>query len=112
MKKLEAIVRPHKLDEIKTKLEELSVFGMTITDVRGCGRQKGKTELYRGAEYQISLIPKIKIEVVVGNEQVEGVMRAIQAAASTGEIGDGKIFVYPVDETMRIRTGERGDKAL
>ena len=112
MKKIEAIVRPHKLDEIKTKLEELSVFGMTITDVRGCGRQKGKTELYRGAEYHISLIPKIKIEVVVADEQVEGVMRAMQAAAATGEIGDGKIFIYNVEETLRIRTGERGDKAL
>ena len=112
MKKIEAIVRPHKLDEIKTKLEELSIFGMTITDVRGCGRQKGKTELYRGAEYQISLIPKIKIEVVVSDDLVERVMRAMQSAANTGEIGDGKIFIIPVEETLRIRTGERGDKAL
>lgn len=112
MKKLEAIVRPHKLDDIKTKLEEVGVFGMTITDVRGCGRQKGKTELYRGAEYQISLIPKIKLEVIVNDDMVENVIKAIQSAAMTGEIGDGKIFIIPVEETLRIRTGERGEKAI
>ena len=112
MKKIEAIVRPHKLDDIKTKLEELGIFGMTITDVRGCGRQKGKTELYRGAEYQISLIPKVKIEVVVPDDMAENLMKALQAAAVTGEIGDGKIFIIPVEETMRIRTGERGNQAL
>jgi nitrogen regulatory protein P-II 1 len=112
MKKIEAIVRPHKLDDIKTKLEELGIYGMTISDVRGSGRQKGKTEFYRGAEYQISLIPKIKIEITVNDDQAENVIQAIQAAAVTGEIGDGKIFIIPVEETLRIRTGERGDKAV
>ncbi len=112
MKKIEAIVRPHKLDDIKNKLEELGVYGMTISDVRGSGRQKGKTELYRGAEYQISLIPKIKLEITVPNELTENVIQAIQSAAYTGEIGDGKIFIIPVEETLRIRTGERGEKAV
>ena len=112
MKRIEAIVRPHKLDDIKAKLEELGIYGMTISDVRGSGRQKGKTEFYRGAEYQISLIPKIKIEITVNDEQAESLLQAIQSAAVTGEIGDGKIFVIPVEETLRIRTGERGDKAV
>lgn len=112
MKKIEAIIKPFKLDEVKEALHEVGVQGMTVTEVRGFGRQKGHTELYRGAEYVVDFLPKVKIEVVVENGQVDDVVEAIQAAARTGRIGDGKIFVMPVENVIRIRTGERGKEAI
>lgn len=112
MQKVEAIIKPFRLDEVKDALEEAGVLGMTITEVKGFGRQKGKTELYRGAEYVVDFIPKVKIEVVVKDEMVDRVIEAIAEAARSGRIGDGKIFVLPVNEAVRIRTGERGDAAL
>jgi nitrogen regulatory protein P-II 1 len=112
MKKIEAIIKPFKLDEVKDALHELGVQGMTVVEVKGFGRQKGHTELYRGAEYVIEFIPKIKIEVVVSDEIFPKVLSTIQESAKTGKIGDGKIFVYEALEAIRIRTGERGDTAL
>jgi nitrogen regulatory protein P-II 1 len=112
MKKLEVIIKPFKLDEVKEALHEVGIQGITITEAKGFGRQKGHTELYRGAEYVVDFLPKVKIEVVVDDEQVERVIEAIQKAAHTGRIGDGKIFVSPIEEAIRIRTGETGAGAL
>ena len=112
MKKVEAIIKPFKLDEVKQALSEIGVAGLTATEVKGFGRQKGHTELYRGAEYVVDFLPKVKVEVVVADALVVKVVEAIERAAKTGRIGDGKIFVLPVDEVIRIRTGERGEEAL
>ena len=112
MKKIEAIIKPFKLDDVKEALTELGNFGMTISEVKGFGRQKGHTELYRGAEYVIDFLPKIKLEIVVDDEMVEKVVEAISESARTGKVGDGKIFILPVDDAVRIRTGERGEAAL
>jgi len=112
MKKIEAIIQPFKLDEVKAALEALGVDGMTITEVRGHGRQKGHKEVYRGQEYHVDLLPKIKIEMVVAAGLAEEVIRGVTAAARTGKIGDGKIFVYEVAEAVRIRNDDRGDAAL
>jgi nitrogen regulatory protein P-II 1 len=112
MKKVEAIIKPFKLDEVKDALLTLGNFGITITEVKGFGRQKGHTEIYRGAEYVIDFVPKIKIEVVVDDAIVEKVIEAIITAARTGKVGDGKIFIFPVEDAVRIRTGERGTEAL
>ncbi len=112
MKKIEAIIKPFKLDDVKAALHGLGVQGLTVTEVKGFGRQKGHTELYRGAEYVVDFLPKIKLEVVVGDDAVDGVVTAIVEAANTGRIGDGKIFILPLDEAIRIRTGERGTEAV
>ena len=112
MKKVEAIVKPFKLDDVKEALKEIGVQGLTVTEVKGFGRQKGHTELYRGAEYVIDFLPKIKLEIVVSDDMVTKVIDAIMDSAKTGKIGDGKIFVLPMEEVIRIRTGERGDDAL
>ncbi|MBF0338820.1 P-II family nitrogen regulator [Candidatus Magnetobacterium casense] len=112
MKKIEAIIKPFKLDEVKDALHAIGVQGMTVVDVKGFGRQKGHTELYRGTEYVIDFIPKIKIEVVVDDGILERVVETIEKTARTGKIGDGKIFVYNAQEAVRIRTGERGQQAL
>ncbi|MEJ5173075.1 MAG: P-II family nitrogen regulator [Hydrogenothermaceae bacterium] len=112
MKKVEAVIKPFKLDEVKDALVELGNFGITITEVKGFGRQKGHTELYRGAEYVIDFLPKIKIEIVVDDSIVEKVIQAIMTAAKTGKVGDGKIFVSDIEDAVRIRTGERGSEAL
>ena len=112
MKKVECIIKPFKLDDVKAAITDLGLGGMTISEVRGFGRQKGHTELYRGAEYQIDFIPKIKIELVVAEDQVESLVAAVQREASTGRIGDGKIFVSAIEQSIRIRTGETGDDAL
>ena len=112
MKKVEAIVKPFKLEEVKEALAGIGIQGMTITEVKGFGRQKGHKELYRGAEYVVEFLPKMKIEIVVADDVLENTVKAIVDAASTGRIGDGKIFVSPVDEAIRIRTGEQGDVAL
>ncbi len=112
MKKVEAIIKPFKLDDVKYALNEIGIQGMTITDVKGFGRQKGFVEVYRGAEYDISFIPKIKIEVVVTDEILDKTIETIRESAKTGKIGDGKIFVYSLDEVIRIRTGETGKTAI
>jgi len=112
MKKIEAIIKPFKLDEVKEALHEAGVSGITVTEAKGFGRQKGHTELYRGAEYVVDFLPKVKLEVVVEDALVERVVEAIQNAAQTGRIGDGKIFVIPVETAVRIRTGERGADAI
>jgi nitrogen regulatory protein P-II 1 len=112
VKKVEAIIKPFKLDEVKQALSEIGVAGLTATEVKGFGRQKGHTELYRGAEYVVDFLPKVKVEVVVSDTLVGRVVEAIERAAKTGRIGDGKIFVVPVEEVIRIRTGERGEDAL
>jgi nitrogen regulatory protein P-II 1 len=112
MKKLEAIVKPFKLEEVKDALAEIGVAGMTVTEVKGFGRQKGHTEIYRGSEYTVDFLPKIKLELVIADEQVEAAVAAIVKAAKTGKIGDGKVFVTAVEEAIRIRTDEKGDKAL
>jgi nitrogen regulatory protein PII len=112
MKKIEAVVRPFKLDEIKTALGAIGVQGLTVTEVRGFGRQKGHTELYRGAEYEVELQPKLKLETVVDDAIADDVVEAIRAHAGTGKVGDGKIFVLPIDDVLRIRTGERGSTAI
>jgi nitrogen regulatory protein P-II 1 len=112
MRKVEAIIKPFKLDEVKEALSEIGIQGMTVTEVKGFGRQKGHTELYRGAEYVVDFLPKIKIEITVSDEMAEKVVEVIVGAASTGRIGDGKIFVLPLDEAVRIRTGERGPDAV
>jgi nitrogen regulatory protein P-II 1 len=112
MKKIEAYIKPFKLDEVKEALMEIGVGGMTVTEVKGFGRQKGHTELYRGSEYKVDFLPKIKIEVVIKDGDVERVVDAIVAAARTGQIGDGKIFVTDVGDAIRIRTGESGEEVL
>jgi len=112
MKKVEAIIKPFKLDEVKQALHEIGIQGLTVTEVKGFGRQKGHTELYRGAEYVVDFLPKIKLEVATSDELVDKVVQAIVQAANTGRIGDGKIFVLPMDEVVRIRTGERGPEAV
>jgi nitrogen regulatory protein P-II 1 len=112
MKKVEAIIKPFKLDEVKEALHEVGIQGITVTEAKGFGRQKGHTELYRGAEYVVDFLPKVKIEVVMEDSLVERAVEAIQQAAYTGRIGDGKIFVATVDEAIRIRTGERGPDAI
>ncbi len=112
MKKIEAIIKPFKLDDVKEKLTNLGIKGMTVSEVRGFGRQKGHTEIYRGAEYVVDFLPKIKIEVVVSDRQAGEIIEALRHAANTGKMGDGKIFVIPVDECIRIRTGETGEGAL
>ena len=112
MKLITAIIKPFKLEEVREALAEVGVSGITTTEVKGFGRQKGHTELYRGAEYQVDFLPKIKIEVVVASDKLEATLEAITKAAHTGKIGDGKIFVIPIDHTIRIRTGETGDQAV
>ena len=112
MKKIEAIVKPFKLDEVREALAEVGVTGLTVTEVKGFGRQKGHTELYRGAEYVVDFLPKVKLENAIGDEQAERVVETIQQAAHTGKIGDGKIFVYQLDQVVRIRTGELDGDAL
>ena len=112
MKKIEAIIKPFKLDEVKEALQEVGLQGITVTEAKGFGRQKGHTELYRGAEYVVDFLPKVKLEIIVKDDQVEPVIEAIAAAAKTGRIGDGKIFVSNVEEAVRIRTGETGNDAI
>ena len=112
MKKLECVVKPFKLEEVKEALGEIGISGMTVSEVKGFGRQKGHTELYRGTEYTVDFLPKVKIEVIVPDDLVEKAVEAVLAAARTGKIGDGKIFVLPVEEAVRIRTGEKGDRAV
>ncbi|NNL65772.1 MAG: P-II family nitrogen regulator [Myxococcales bacterium] len=112
MKKIEAIIKPFKLDDVKEKLAGIGIQGMTVSEVKGFGRQKGHTELYRGAEYVVDFLPKIKIEIAVDDDTAEKAVNAIVEAAHTDRIGDGKIFVLPIEEAVRIRTGERGDEAL
>ena len=112
MKKIEAIIKPFKLDDVREALSGIGVTGMTVTEVKGFGRQKGHTELYRGAEYVVDFLPKVKIEIIVAEGQMERCIEAITSAARTGKIGDGKIFVYPVEQTIRIRTGETGNEAI
>ena len=112
MKKIEAVIKPFKLDEVKEALQEIGIQGMTVTEAKGFGRQKGHTELYRGAEYVVDFLPKIKIELVLADDQMETAVEAIQNAAKTGKIGDGKIFVSEIIQAVRIRTGETGDAAL
>ena len=112
MKKIEAIVRPHKLEDVKDALEQVGLHGMTVTEIRGFGRQRGHTELYRGREYSVEFQAKLKVEVMVPVNLVEQVVEAIRSASQTGQVGDGKIFIYPIEDAMRIRTGERGESAL
>ncbi|MCU7555733.1 P-II family nitrogen regulator [Alteromonas sp. ASW11-19] len=112
MKKIEAIIKPFKMDDVREALAEVGIAGMTVTEVKGFGRQKGHTELYRGAEYQVDFLPKIKIELVLGDEMADQAIEAIEQSAKTGKIGDGKIFVYQVDTAIRIRTGEQDEDAL
>lgn len=112
MKKIEAIIKPFKLDEVREGLSEVGITGLTVTEVKGFGRQKGHTELYRGAEYVVDFLPKIKVEVVLGDELVDQAVEAIIKAAHTGKIGDGKIFVSPVEQVIRIRTGETNESAI
>ncbi|HET6274176.1 MAG: Nitrogen regulatory protein [Bacteroidetes bacterium] len=112
MKKIEAIIRPFRIDDVREALGELGVKGMTLTEVKGYGRQKGHTELYRGSEYQIDFLPKIKLEVVVPDKLADKVIDTIMNAAKTGQVGDGKIFVYDVEDVIRVRTGESGEDAL
>lgn len=112
MKKIEAIIKPFKLDDVKDALGDIGIHGMTVTEVKGYGRQKGHTELYRGAEYVVDFLPKVKVEAIVSEDQVDQAVDAIIGAARTDKIGDGKIFVLPVEQTIRIRTGERGQEAI
>ncbi len=112
MQKVEAIIKPFKLDEVKEALNAIGIQGITVSEVKGFGRQKGHTELYRGAEYVVDFLPKIKLEVVVAEDMVAKVLEAVQSAANTGRIGDGKIFVMPILEAVRIRTGDRGEDAI
>jgi nitrogen regulatory protein P-II 1 len=112
MKKVDAIIKPFKLDEVKESLSAIGIQGITVTEVKGFGRQKGHTELYRGAEYVVDFLPKVKLEIIVKDDQVATVVAAIEKSAKTGRIGDGKIFVLPIDEVVRIRTGERGEQAI
>ena len=112
MKLIKAIIKPFKLDDVREALSEVGVQGITVSEVKGFGRQKGHTELYRGAEYRVDFLPKAKLETVVSDDAVESVVNAIRESANTGKIGDGKIFVIPVEQAVRIRTGESGDEAL
>lgn len=112
MKKVEAVIKPFKMDDVREALSDVGVNGMTVTEVKGFGRQKGHTELYRGAEYQVDFLPKIKIELVIADEQVDLAIEAIMKTAQTGKIGDGKIFVYDVERVIRIRTGEENEDAV
>ena len=112
MKKIEAIIKPFKLDEVKEALQDIGIQGLSVIEVKGFGRQKGHTELYRGAEYVVDFLPKVKIETVVSDDAVDGAVKAIVDAAKTGKIGDGKVFVLPVEQVVRIRTEETGDEAL
>jgi nitrogen regulatory protein P-II 1 len=112
MKKIEAIIKPFKLDEVKDALNELGIMGMTVTEVRGYGRQRGHMEIYRGAEYETNFIPKLKIEIVVASSMAEKAVEKIRSGAHTGQVGDGKIFVIPIESVTRIRTGEKGEDAL
>lgn len=112
MKKVEAIIKPFKLDEVKEALASIGVQGLTVTEVKGFGRQKGHTELYRGAEYVVDFLPKVKLEIIVADDSAQQVVETVERAARTGRIGDGKIFVMPMEEVVRIRTGERGPSAL
>ena len=112
MKKIEAIIKPFKLEEVKDALSEVGIEGMTVTEVKGFGRQKGHTEIYRGSEYTVDFLPKIKLELVIPDERAEAAVAAIAKSAKTGKIGDGKVFVSPVDEAVRIRTEERGESAV
>ncbi len=112
MKKVEAVIKPFKLDEVKDKLNEIGIKGITVSEVKGFGRQKGHTELYRGAEYVVDFLPKIKLEIVITDSQLDEVVNAIIKSAQTGRIGDGKIFITSLEDTIRIRTGERGEDAI
>ena len=112
MKKLEAVIQPHKLDEVKDALTAIGVEGITVSEVRGHGRQKGHTEMYRGHEYKIDLLPKVKLEMIVAEARVEQVIEALSKAARSGKIGDGKIFISPIEDAVRIRNGDRGESAL
>jgi nitrogen regulatory protein P-II 1 len=112
MKKIEAIIKPFKLDEVREALSELGISGLTVTEVKGFGRQKGHTELYRGAEYVVDFLPKVKLELIIADEMLESAIEAIQKSAQTGKIGDGKIFVMPVEHIVRIRTGETNESAI
>ena len=112
MKKIEAVIKPFKMDDVREALSDVGVNGMTVTEVKGFGRQKGHTELYRGAEYNVDFLPKVKVELIVANEQVERCIEAIMNTAQTGKIGDGKIFVYDVERVIRIRTGEENEDAV
>ena len=112
MKKLEAIIKPFKLEEVKEALAELGIEGMTVTEVKGFGRQKGHTEIYRGSEYTVDFLPKVKVEVVMADDLIEKAVNVVVAAAKTGKIGDGKVFVLPVEESYRVRTGESGEEVL
>ncbi|NWH03423.1 P-II family nitrogen regulator [Desulfobacter latus] len=112
MKKIEAIIKPFKLDDVKEALSEIGIYGMTVTEVNGYGRQKGHKEIYRGAEYVVDFVPKIKLEIVVTDDRLEETVETIRSATNSGKIGDGKIFVLPVEGAMRVRTGERGDDAI
>jgi nitrogen regulatory protein P-II 1 len=112
MKKIECIIRPHLLDAVKAALQEVGIVGMTVTEVRGFGRQKGHTETYRGSEYKLEFVPKVKIEVALPEEMVDHAVEAVLKTANTGKFGDGKIFVVPLDEVVRVRTGERGEAAI
>lgn len=112
MKKIEAIIKPFKLDEVKEALQEIGLQGITVTEAKGFGRQKGQTELYRGAEYVVDFLPKVKVEIVLGDDMAEKAIEAIQNSAKTGRIGDGKIFVSSVEDAIRIRTGETGQDAI
>ncbi|MHA1554824.1 MAG: P-II family nitrogen regulator [Alphaproteobacteria bacterium] len=112
MKKIEAIIKPFKLDEVKEALQEIGIQGITVTEAKGFGRQKGHTELYRGAEYVVDFLPKVKVEVVLADDQVDDALEAIRKSAKTGRIGDGKIFVSPIENAIRIRTGESGTDAI
>ncbi|MDA8403526.1 MAG: P-II family nitrogen regulator [Desulfobacteraceae bacterium] len=112
MKKIEAVIKPFKLDDVKEALNDIGIHGMTVSEVKGYGRQKGHTEIYRGAEYAVDFIPKLKIEIIVEDDRLSQVIEVIQKSASTGKIGDGKIFILPVEEVIRVRTGEKGPDAL
>jgi nitrogen regulatory protein P-II 1 len=112
MKKIEAIIKPFKLNEVKDALHEIGIVGMTVTEVKGFGRQKGHTEIYRGSEYTVDFLPKVRIETVLNDSQIDAAVQAIIAAAKTGKIGDGKIFVTPIEDAIRIRTGERAEQAI
>lgn len=112
MKKIEAIIKPFKLDDVKEALSEIGVYGMTVTEVNGYGRQKGHKEIYRGAEYVVDFVPKIKLEIVVSDERADETVETVRNAANSGKIGDGKIFVLPVEQVVRVRTGETGTEAL
>ena len=112
MKKIEAIIKPFKLEDVKEALAEVGVLGLTVTEVKGFGRQKGHTEIYRGSEYTVDFLPKVKFEIVAANEDVAKIVKAIVGAARTGKIGDGKVFVLPIEDAVRIRTEERGDDAI